>query len=39
MPFFQVKEKYVFLYIKNYSKLNNIALKDKSDDWRFSSHI
>lgn len=39
MPFYLVKDKYVFLHLKNYQKLNDIALKDKSDGWRFSSHI
>lgn len=39
MPFYPIKDKYIFLHQKNYSKLNDIALKDKSDDWRFSSHI
>jgi hypothetical protein len=39
MPFYQVKDKYIFLHLDKYKKLNDIALKDKSDDWRFSSHI
>ncbi|MGG0239819.1 hypothetical protein [Bacillus rhizoplanae] len=39
MPFYPIKDKYIFLYINNYKKLNDIALKGKSADWRFSSHI
>jgi hypothetical protein len=39
MPFYPVRDKYVFLHHKNYIKLNEIALKDKSSSWRFSSHI
>jgi hypothetical protein len=39
LPFYQVKDKYIFLHIKNYSKLNDIALKGKDSSWRFSSNI
>ncbi|MCM3767033.1 hypothetical protein [Neobacillus niacini] len=39
MPFYQVKDKYVFLYLSNYNKLNDIALKDKEPSWTFSSKI
>jgi hypothetical protein len=37
MPYFKLKDRFVFLHNKNYSKLNEIALKDKDEDWiRFS---
>jgi hypothetical protein len=37
MPYFPVKDRFVFLHSRNYSRLNKIALKDKSEDWiRFS---
>jgi hypothetical protein len=39
MPFFQIKDKYIFLYFDNYNKLNEIALKDKEPSSRLRSHI
>jgi hypothetical protein len=39
LPYYQLNDKYVFLYEKNYQRLNEIALKDKEPTWTFSSKI
>lgn len=39
MPFYQLKDKYIFLHFKNYQKINDIALKDKEPSWILSSKI
>ncbi|CAG7651721.1 hypothetical protein ACFQI7_27890 [Paenibacillus allorhizosphaerae] len=39
MPFFKIADRYAFLHIENYNKLNEIALKDKTAKWRFDSHV
>ena len=39
MPFYRLRDKYIYLHLKNYQKLNDIALKDKEPSWVFSSKI
>jgi hypothetical protein len=39
MPFYPVRDKYVFLHHKNNKKLNDIALMEKDALWKFSSNI
>jgi hypothetical protein len=40
MPYYPMKDgKYVFLHSQNYTELSDIALSEKSDDWRFNSNI
>lgn len=39
MPYYQIKDKFIFLHFNNYQKLNDIALKDKEPSWRLRSHI
>jgi hypothetical protein len=39
MPYYQIKDKYIFLTKENYNRLNGIALKDKEPTWTFSSKI
>lgn len=39
MPYYPIKDNYIFLHEKSYKKLNDIALKDKEPTWTFSSKI
>jgi hypothetical protein len=39
LPYYPIKDKYIFLHEKSYKKLNDIALKDKEPKWTFSSKI
>jgi hypothetical protein len=39
LPYFQVKDKYIFLHLTNYNKLNDIVFIDKEPSWTFSSKI